>query len=444
MCSRECQDGRRASLIRGVMVILILGGAPDALAKRGFRDLYQKVEASGAIAICRIAAIEGKDSRVEVISVLKGSIPQQILTLPIIQDGGSDASPPHTLPVGANTVVFLKPEGKRVYDVMGSLAIESPRDLEPTVKGIRRLVAITGMQPEHARARAMIREAASANPLLREAARVYMLLRLRNKEKRDPYRDELIALLKSADDDARSLALQTISSSNDPEFLPLIIAAARSGNAGVAESASNALYDHRDPESTAALIALARHPNERVRSSACGALQHRGDEANAVIASLLDDPSPRVRERAAGSVGGSASIPKLISMLDDPNTEVQFSAARGLARDPRGAAPLLRMLHRKGLNEKVEGAVVSSLGLYFPSGGSARVDPETARLVAAQTPLFINILGSNRSASTYALSVIVHAGTPEAIAAIERTAKSHPNQNIRQEAKWWLANRDRW
>jgi len=59
-------------------------------------------------------------------------------------------------------------------------------------------------------------------------------------------------------------------------------------------------------------------------------------------------------------------------------------------------------------------------------------------------PLFINILDSRRSGSRYTLSIMVRAGTPQALSALEKTAKNYPDQSVSQEARWWLAHRERW
>ncbi|OGR45729.1 MAG: hypothetical protein A2X34_01335 [Elusimicrobia bacterium GWC2_51_8] len=425
------------------MASLLLAPTLNAQAKRENLNIYQRVKVSDSILVCRTAADLSEVPPVKIIAVIKGGIPQKAMTWPL--DEGSDVSTRRPLPPHSEYVVFFEGARKDILRV-------SPPEHKATIAGIRRLMAIAEIKSGHARDLAMFEEAISSNSFLRSEARQY-ILKIPSNVLNDSYHAQLLSLLKGADDNGKSLALQAIRFTKDKDFIPLAIAATKSRNEKVLDNASLMLAQQLSPEATAALIALTRHPASRIRARAAIDLSDRRRAgALEVIAGLLNDPSPSVRAAAArGLVAwhrskekeSISSVPRLIAMLEDPNEEVQVSVLNSLAEahDSRAVKPLLRVLCRKALSERVEKFTVEALSkIILPDRYTGYIDKGAVRLVNAQLPIFVKIIDSNRWGALLAIGIVANARTPESIAILDRTAKGHPDQAVCHYAQWRLAH----
>ena len=85
------------------------------------------------------------------------------------------------------------------------------------------------------------------------------------------------------------------------------------------------------------LILLLQDPNSNVFNSASQALEEMGEAASPKLIPLLESSNPRTRKRAALALGhmGKASlpaIPQLILLLQDPDSNVLLAAQSALNR----------------------------------------------------------------------------------------------------------------
>ncbi|MBI4350508.1 MAG: HEAT repeat domain-containing protein [Elusimicrobia bacterium] len=421
-----------------VLVFAVISGAS---AKSLPPNLYEWVKSSDAIFVGKTASQRTAPFPVEILTVLKGQVSPKALEWPLAN--GSDIHPPAPLLPDSTYVVIFN--GRRTY-----VLPLSPKYEERNITMVKKLLDVSIMKTDFERDRAMFGLATSTNTLLMQTARQY-IWGLSSGAIHGVYHGEVVKLLKSDVPEAQHTALSVIRHTHDKEFVSLAIAAANSKNEEVIKTASLVLSDQFSTEATNILISLSKHPNDRIRSRAALDLgDRRRDNALPVITGLLTDASSRVREMAARRLvlwfrygEGLSSVPRLIEMLNDPDENVQMSAAASLGEsdDLRAVEPLLKKLEDKPLNERVEYFVLQGLhGLHSPRR-AASADSKVGSLFNSRFSVFVDILEKRRTGSLFAVDLVALSGNAEAVPVLEEVVKSHPDQGTRESAKSRLNQR---
>lgn len=113
-------------------------------------------------------------------------------------------------------------------------------------------------------------------------------------------------------------------------------------------TAARALGEYRDPDSVPPLMGAVRSGDRQVAAAAVQSLQEIGAPAVPALVEALQDKDEQVRWYAAKSlspIGDERAAPALIGALDDGNYGTRWLAAEALSRIGRPAIlPLLRRL----------------------------------------------------------------------------------------------------
>jgi HEAT repeat protein len=231
-------------------------------------------------------------------------------------------------------------------------------------------------------------------------------------------------------------ALRQIGPPTETE-LPAILESLRHTNADVRRLAMDCLCRARvDTRSTlSALTEALRDQDAYLREHAPRALYNAGGrDANVVlplILPLFDDPLQQVRAAAINVCswfGPEArdALPALLKALDDPDPWVRRLAADGVARlkhEARDALPgLLERLRRCTPDRRADAA-------YALCGFGS----EAREAIPILEAMLADANAERRIAGAWALWKID--GRREAARAVLQTALSHPNQNIRTDAR---------
>lgn len=422
---------------------LILCGAASVAPARKIanKSLYEIVKESDSIFVARTASQMTDLVQVEILSVLKGSVSPKALAWP--SDNGSDIHVPRPLPPGSTYIAIFRNRQSYVLQL-------SPEYYDRNMSLVRKLISVGEMTIESERDHAMFELVTSTNQLLQQTASQY-IWRISTDALHGPYHADVVKLLKSDIPAAQSAAFTAIRHTKDKEFLRLAREAAKSKNDQVVEAASLVLSDDFSAEATNTLIALTKHSSERVRSRAAIDLRdRRRNGALPVIIGLLKDASPKVREYAAGSLvswyrygEGLSSVPQLIEMLGDADENVRMSAAYSLGEsgDPKAVSALLKVLEKKPANERVEYRVLQSLEMLRSPRRTASIDKATAALFNSYYPCFVEVIEKHRSGALYAVSLVAASDNAGARVVLERAAREHPDQSVRESAKWYLVHK---
>ncbi len=343
--------------------------------------------------------------------------------------------------------MLISTKNKNEYTIAeqfhGKIAL-TPQDRSDAIYAIERIIKMSAMS-EDSCIKAMLSLVTSDNKILRQDARWYVGGILSESKLAKNYSKELIALLKSKDLDLQRIALSALSKAKVAAAIPEIIRASR--DVDLYGSACWALKQYDTPETAAALIALSYNNNTDVCTASMSALREsRRPEVKKRLIELLDcGNNPKIRGFAAFSLmnylqRGEAdeALPKMLGMFDDPDENVQESAARfiGESRNPIVIEPLLDVLRRPNLREKLELRTMESLNV-------ACGDPKKkcAKIIAQNLPVIIEIMErGHERADTEAAKILAQIRTPEAIAALKKAADSAPREENRQCAKRLLAD----
>jgi len=351
--------------------------------------------------------------------------------------------------VGANDEVMFwlsSTPASRAYvaaDRSGLMKV-SPETRSSLIEATKTLAEISRSKEPDALNRAVLALARSPNPIIQREALRQVFVKVALAPNRKDYADELIALSDSEDKPARLAGLHSLAYLRVPQAIPRLIQATRSDDHEVAAAASAALANYNTPETAAALIALVRStdPELRIRGAIdLGNSHSRQPEAKAALVALLDDPDARVREHAPGPfVGwlrdrqGDEVVPRLIRMLQDPELKVQTAAATTLGESKKGAIvePLLEVLARPKLDRTLELRALQSLGLACDNTGNGAV-----QIIDQHLSLVVAALERSDSWLTAitVIGVLEKSRSPKAYEALEKAAKSHPNEETRAEAR---------
>lgn len=425
----------------GIIAFFGIVTAVASVKKLANQNLYQIVEESDSIFIGRTASQRTAPFPVEILSVLKGSVSPKALAWP--SDNGSDVHMPIPLPPGSTYIIILKDRREYVLLLPTQYA-------DRNISLIKKLIAVADMKTDIERNKAMFELVTSTNPLLQQTASQY-IWSMSTAAIHGPYHEDVINLLKSDIPEAQSAALTAVRHTKDKEFIRQALKAAKSNNERVVEAASLVLSEDFSVEATSMLIALTKHASERIRSRASIDLRDRRREgALPVIISLLKDVSPKVREYAAGSLvswyrygEGLSSVPRLIEMLGDTDENVLMSVVYSLGEsgDSRAVSALLKMLEKKPAKERMEYRVLQALEMLRSQRRTASIDKATVGLFNSCYSCFVEVIDNHRSGALYAVSLVAASDNAGARDVLERVAKEHPDQTVRESAKWHLAQK---
>lgn len=347
---------------------------------------------------------------------------------------------------GQEVVLLLKTTGPKQYAVVGDgegkmtlRQANRAADLEAA----RKLIEHSRLKDLDKLHRAMLALVKSRNDILRREACNYVAVEIGNAGNRRDYADQLIAMLALDDKDARFSALIALRDLRVEKAIPSLIQLTRGTDARLADAASVALGQYDTPESVRALLGLLHGPDVALRQRAAIDLGNnsRRPEAKAALVALLDDPDPRLREMAPRRLTkwlwaekAEDVVPKLISMLDDPQVKIQTAAAEtlGESRLPSIVQPLLDVLARPHLNPTLEVRTLGSLSQAYDRNGTGAVE-----IIHRGLPRLVAVLerGDNVGGELRTIDLLGRTRTPEALAALKRAAESHPHQETREAAR---------
>jgi len=178
-------------------------------------------------------------------------------------------------------------------------------------------------------------------------------------------------------------------------------------------------------ESAAILRPLLSDTSWQVRASAISVIGELHERS--LLPELhraLKDPALFVRERVTRvlqTVGDASSLPPLREALSDPDAAVRGNIAEALAK--LGGAtelPALSRLLQRDEDESVRGRTASALG--------------QARLGAAVDPLVSALGDRSPSVRASAAEALGEIGDPRARSALEKSARSDPDNAVRASA----------
>ena len=324
-------------------------------------------------------------------------------------------------------------------DGQGRIVLK-PETRKADIEAAKKLIEVSRIPDDDKLNRAMLALVKSTNPILRREACSHLSIVIAYAKNRQDYADDLIALLDCEDKDIRVAALSGLQHARAEKAIPQIIELTRATDPQVVEFASMALAQYDTTETVAALITLVQSSKVNLRKRAAIDLDNsRRPEAKMVLVALLDDPDPGVRELAPRRLTswlrngkGDDVIPKLISMLDDPEVKVQTEAASTLGESRKAiiVQPLLDVLARPSLDETLATRALQSLEMVI--GGR---DDQAKKIINRNLPLIIAALdhGNSLTAST-AIGILAQSRTPEAVSALTAAAENHPRDETRKEA----------
>lgn len=160
--------------------------------------------------------------------------------------------------------------------------------------------------------------------------------------------EPLVQLLKDEEPIVRGAAASALGKLGDRRAIPPLIEALREG-AGepYMRHVIEALRDLDGPMVLDALIEALGYEQPTVRSGAAEALARLGDRrAIPPLVEMLRGQGPRDSAARALAAFGRAAVEPLIGLLDHPNKDVRFFAAKSLGEigDPSAAGPLTKLL----------------------------------------------------------------------------------------------------
>lgn len=385
--------------------------------------------------------------------VLKGKVPADRLVITGLLQSSCVISY-YPVKVGDEAVFFLKAADNQTFTVTGNgggcrvLKADS-RNLY--LSAVRRLIVITNMNDVDKETRAILAEAPSINKVMRNEVRNYAA-KLSYRDDRQKYKGILVNLLKSPVSDARLTALYGLERINAPEALPAIIDQLSDKDPAIMHAASEALRIYDTEMSVNALISFAARSGDDLRSRAIIDLGvSKRPNAMRIVVMYLDDPNPRVRCSAASALisplreGKSLeAIPQLIRMLDDSDEEVVVSAAIALgeSRQLSAVEPLLNVLKREALSERVEGFVVQALGILYRDLPSGAKNVQSRKIIDRHLDLIIASLNRGSWLSSLsAVGILAASKEPEAAEALRYASSNNPLPDIREYAAKQIQNR---
>lgn len=208
----------------------------------------------------------------------------------------------------------------------------------------------------------------------------------------------LIRALRDSDRAVRQAAATSLTALGEPAVVPLGFCL-QDPNLEVQETASSILASIADDRVLEALSTSLLSPNWIVRMHSAKALGRiQATETLETLILLLQDKVPGVRDEAARAIQamGEASLPSLLSQLQDPNWRVRLRAVETLAllKSPAAVQPLMGVVQNDA-DTAVRQDAVRTLGKI----GDAQVIPllmESLKQPSLKLPA-IEALGQIRS-----------------------------------------------
>lgn len=427
------------TVIVSFMALLVADGAE---IEYPYFDMLRSLEKSEVAFVGQTTAIDDETATVEVTEVLKGEI--QLGSWKVspcyYKNGGMRH---YAFKVGEQTLCFGRKVGMdqvNLLDADQGAILPEKKLLAMEVFAAKRLAAIAALD-EHEKNLAMIAAIRHENERLCWIAHGYISSTIGRVNQGDRYREELIALIEDEKPKLQSAGLAGLGFINAPAVLARIIALTHSENFLVVHNASLALGQYDTAETVAALIALTKHENYQLRTRAGVDLGNSlRPEAKAALVALLDDPDLRVRSVAPGRFitwmwrkEADHVLPKLATMLDDPEISVCCAAAAALgeSRSPDVIAPLFAALNQNPLDRKLELSVFRALSAIH-----GKRDPAVCVLIDSNLEKIIATLmiGGPHDAwgpSFYAVNMLSRSSKAEAQAALRWASEFHPSKEIR-------------
>jgi len=177
------------------------------------------------------------------------------------------------------------------------------------------------------------------------------------------------------------------------------------------------------------------HPNPRARGAAIAALGRL--EARSAVEKLIEQfkaaqetpgysDAPFGIAQSLGQIGTQEAVSYLISLCDHPNKNTRHAAVLGLgnaASSENAVEGLIAVLER-GIPD-VRSAAAVSLG--------------NLRNSQAVEPLIKALGDPDRAVQQYAASALAKIGGKQVKKVLNEAIKHHPNEYVRQEAKWFYS-----
>jgi len=428
------------------VLMLVLGSA--AFGRMQTLSMFELAQQSDVVFTGMVTKLDETSATVQLDKILQGKIDAKaVVVTPITQF--SDVGRYPNIKEGEAVLLLGKRGADGVIAICGNgegkIALD-PKTAENQIAGMRRILEITQMKEEDARNLAILGEATSGNQWLRAVCLRYVSGKFSDSKLRENYVKQFMVLLASGDPAVQRAGLDAIRSVDAPEALPRVIELTRSKDAGVVDSASMVLGRHDTPEAAAALITLTRsdNPNIRIRA-AIDLSDSRQPGAKAALAALLDDKSAEVRAIAPRGLvfllrDGKADdlIPKVAALLQDTNEDVVKRAADALGepRNVEAIPPLLDLLQKEGISNDVRYFALQAVYCHY----SKDHDPAAQAMIDKHMDVVIAALKNDRATGSFspafqAVGILSLCRSPEAGAALDWAAQSHPSQEIRDYAK---------
>jgi len=435
--------------------LLILLLSPLARANMPVPSLLDLAKESDLVVTGKVLQVDEKTATIQIDAVIAGACDAKTIVITpntVI----SDIGPPYVYyKPGDIVLLYLKKNadsspatvagkgfGKRAF-------LPTERDTEVTAAS--RVMQIAALKSDDAVNRAMLADVTSPNPLLKRDACYYISISTTFNKNTSDYAKELKALLSDKDPKVLQSALFTLRAVDCSDILPRLIEFTHNSDAAVVQCAAMALGRYLTPEVTAALEALTKHSEVAVRERALAELgNNRHDAAKPAMAASLHDKDAGVRAAACTSLtnllqDGKADdlIPQIAPLMEDQEYVVASSAALalGLTHNVAAVEPLISALETKRITHDVQYLVLQSLYNHLLN------DKDAPPAIEKQTKLFLSILKNDASNSGFSpalqtLAILSRTTQPEAKAALQWAAESHPNPEVRAAAALYLKNKN--
>lgn len=414
------------------------------------------VNQSTTIVVGKVISSDWKNNRavVEVLQTLRGKPFIHLLTVSPIDSGNhEDLGLRHQIDdvniymgtMGADNTLRLAQSGR---SCMGT----TPESRDSVIAAAKKLIELDTIQDPQKKTFAVLSLSKTDNPALQHEAVTYQFLYAPVDQKNvEVYIPLIQELLDHPSATAQQMGLMMLWRVKVPRFVPRLIELTQSPDTRVAGDACACLRDYDTPETRNVIIRMTQHPNPELRARALGCLGlSKTSQAQDAVLKAMDDPQPGVRLEAVRTTSGwfhwgvaAPVMPKVISLLSDSDESVRATAAHSLGsgRLPEATKALIAFYKKQAPDTDAEYAGLTALNTQFAIHDS----PQANALIQADTPAFIAILKRNttppRILSHFpAIQLLKAIRTPDAVAALQWAAESHPSPSIREHAKEALAS----
>jgi len=216
---RRCSPRRRRLLCRlaglaGALVILAAASGPARALQAHVpgqpSGYYDYAEASAAIVVGKVVAVDKQALQAEVTEVLKGSVPEKMLSISPSQISDCLGKFP-VLQSGEQGAFFLKTleKGQGVLVVEGAVLNMRYAGAD-TVPAVRRLMEIAALPQKEARERAVVDLLDAKNRVLFEAGRAFVTVHVLFDKRADAFAGQLVTKLSSPNPEVRIVVARAL------------------------------------------------------------------------------------------------------------------------------------------------------------------------------------------------------------------------------------------